>query len=164
MIKIVPFGDISIADIKTLCDGLPFKTEITDRIGIPEKAYSSERGQYLAEHFIKEAKRFDGRILGVTDADLYTHGLNFIFGEAEMNNRTAVISIFRLKNGKKTFVKRMVKEAVHEIGHTIGLTHCHDPLCVMHFSNCLADTDVKGAWYCSKCERLVKDKIDGLMK
>ncbi|MDI6916222.1 MAG: archaemetzincin family Zn-dependent metalloprotease [Thermoplasmatales archaeon] len=164
MIKILPFGDIDTADIKALCDNLPFKTEIADRIEIPEKAYDSERNQYLAEYFIEEAKRFDGRVLGVTDVDLYTYGLNFIFGEAEMNGRIAVISIFRLRNGKKTFVERMVKEAVHEIGHTIGLIHCQNPLCVMHFSNCLTDTDIKNAWYCPKCERLVKSEIEGLMK
>jgi archaemetzincin len=40
---------------------------------------------------------------------------------------------------------------VHELGHTYGLRHCRDPRCVMHFSNSLHDTDVKGAGFCPRC-------------
>ena len=164
MIKVVRFEDISLGDVKALCDGLPFKTEVVDGIGVPEKAYNSERRQYLADYFIDEIKKLEGRVLGVTGVDLYAPGLNFIFGEAEMNGRACVISVFRLNGERKIFISRAVKEAVHEIGHTIGLMHCHNPLCVMHFSNCLADTDIKNAWYCPRCERLVKNEIDELMK
>ena len=49
MIRVAPFGNISIADVKALCDGLPFKTEVVDGIGVPEKAHNSERRQYLAD-------------------------------------------------------------------------------------------------------------------
>jgi archaemetzincin len=34
-------------------------------------------------------------------------------------------------------------EAVHELGHAFGLTHCEKSRCVMHFSNSLQDTDFK---------------------
>jgi archaemetzincin len=35
------------------------------------------------------------------------------------------------------FGQRLVKEAVHELGHAFGLNHCENIECVMHFSNSL---------------------------
>jgi archaemetzincin len=64
-----------------------------------------------------------------------------------------VVSTARLLFGAndELFRARLLKEAVHELGHTLGLDHCSDPRCVMHFSNKLADTDVKGDAYCDRC-------------
>lgn len=50
------------------------------------------------------------------------------------------------------FRRRALTEAVHELGHTWGLTHCPNSHCVMHFSNTLADTDVKGSTFCPRCQ------------
>jgi predicted Zn-dependent protease len=92
------------------------------------------------------------RVLGVTDADLYVDSLNFVFGLAESPGRAAVISTARLRNADETLCRsRVLKEAIHELGHTLGLGHCHDPRCVMHFSNTLADTDRKGSRLCQNC-------------
>ena len=52
-------------------------------------------------------------------------------------------------------VERSVKEAVHEIGHTLGLVHCRDPLCVMFFSSSFDDTDCKRSAFCERCHGLV---------
>ncbi len=48
---------------------------------------------------------------------------------------------------------RALKEAVHELGHTYYLSHCADAKCVMYFSNSLADTDIKGAGFCKRCQQ-----------
>jgi archaemetzincin len=71
------------------------------------------------------------------------------------DERNAVISLMRLRIGadKETFRRRAVKEAVHELGHTFGLSHCASPRCVMRFSNSLADTDRKGSEWCELCEQ-----------
>jgi archaemetzincin len=46
---------------------------------------------------------------------------------------------------------RALKEAVHELGHTLGLRHCSRSLCVMHFSNSIFDTDKKKSLLCDQC-------------
>ena len=128
----------------------------------PTEAYDSGRRQYhstrilvLLEEEIQHA-RVD-RLLGVTSYDLYVPGMNFVFGEARLPGRTAVISTNRLKTPSidepDLFQERVVKEAVHELGHMVGLKHCSDAQCVMHFSERLADTDLKQSEFCSECQR-----------
>ena len=91
-------------------------------------------------------------VLGITDRDLYAENLNFIFGLAYFN--LSVISLNRLvSEDRGLFYRRAVKESVHELGHVAGLAHCTKASCVMHFSNCLRDTDIKNETFCSKCQK-----------
>ena len=48
-----------------------------------------------------------------------------------------------------------MKEAVHEAGHTRGLTHCDDYDCVMAASHAVEWLDLKGAGFCGECLRLL---------
>ena len=104
-------------------------------------------------------------ILGVTGVDLTAPGLNFVFGLADPGSRVAVISLARLypefygqPRDPGLFKARAVKEAVHELGHLLGLDHCPDPACVMAFSNSLADTDRKEPGFCLRCRELGREK------
>ncbi len=110
-----------------------------------------------------EERRRAYRVLGVTELDLYVPNLNFIFGQAQMGGRTALISLVRLREefwrrrpNERLLRERTLKEAVHELGHTFGLEHCPNPKCVMHFSNSLADTDVKDSWFCPECKKKIR--------
>ena len=129
--------------------------------GIPELAYNPNRNQYhssiILNSMMKSLHEDADKILGIADHDVCVPHLNFVFGEAR--ERVAVISITRLRQeyyglpkNDQLFKDRVVKEAVHEIGHMFGLRHCPEIRCVMHFSNSLEDTDIKSYRFCPKCE------------
>ena len=48
-------------------------------------------------------------------------------------------------------VERVIKECVHELGHTFGLVHCHDYDCVMHSSTAVDEVDLKRSELCGRC-------------
>ncbi|MBC7101369.1 MAG: archaemetzincin family Zn-dependent metalloprotease [Methanobacteriales archaeon] len=166
MILIQAIGKIEgkILEILKNCISKILNTKViisSQFLDIPEHAYNPLRGQYNSTKillFLKSVIKEDfDHILGITDADLYAPGLNFVFGEAESPGKFAIISLYRLKHpDKKIFVERMLKEAIHELGHTFGLAHCNNPSCVMYFSNSIIDTDKKTYMFCKKCLKKLK--------
>jgi len=146
--------------------------EIKPEVGSLDYTYDPERRQYLAPRLVARlcgfGKEPGDRCLGIVDVDLYSPGLNFVFGEADIGSGVAIVSLYRLRpelygsprNGV-LFQNRAVKEAVHELGHTYYLRHCADVKCVMYFSNSLADTDIKGANFCPKCQQRLKGENKG---
>ena len=100
------------------------------------------------------------KLVALLDVDLYEHGLNFVFGEATLGGREAVVSIARLyHDDPERFLSRILKEVNHELGHAFGLRHCPDPSCVMSFSNSVLDVDRKGIQPCPVCRR----KLDSIL-
>jgi archaemetzincin len=164
---LMPIGEIETEALAYLQNNLSqvfaMSCQVLEPIDIPPEAYERGRGQYYSPLILE--KIFDNapddyhRILGIVDVDLYVHGLNFIFGQADLQHGITIISLIRLKQefygfppDRKLFYLRMLKEAVHELGHTYGLDHCTDYRCVMYFSNSLQDTDRKGVDFCRKCK------------
>ena len=129
---------------------------------IPQYAFDPKRRQYHSTKILEWLKNIpvmDTRILGIIDLDLYVPELNFVFGEADVAHGVCVISLVRLRQefyglpkNENLFLERALKEAVHELGHTYRLSHCRDPKCIMHFSNSLQDTDIKGPDFCPRCK------------
>ena len=169
-IILVPIGEVDKKVIELLKNDLNkvFNREILTGKGVPEPdyAFNKKRNQYLSTMILnalmkeKEYAPYE-KILGIVDHDLYVPDLNFVFGEA--SQKAAVISITRLRQefynlpqDQTLFYKRVLTEAVHELGHTYGLGHCGNARCVMFFSNSLMDTDRKGSEFCPTC----KDKLN----
>ena len=105
------------------------------------------------------------KILIICDMDAYTGDLNFVFGEAYRGGRAAAIYLPRLRQefyhlepDELVFRDRIVKEAIHELGHSFGLYHCANKKCVMHFSNSLIDTDFKQRSFCPNCKNNLQYK------
>jgi archaemetzincin len=136
-----------------------------------EEAFELERTEYVERRGQYDALRILARLRGlkppadlllaVTESDLCIDGMNFVFGVADPDQGCAVISLARLGIGfpgpavtRELLLRRTLIEAVHELGHLQGLGHCTNRSCVMHFSNCLLDTDRKGPEFCRRCEAL----------
>ncbi len=165
-ILIVPIGHVDHAILteiaQTLGETFGSQAALGGETPIPQNSYNSRRNQHHSTTILTwmEAVRPKGfeRMLGVTDVDLYAQGLNFVFGEANMISGAAIISLTRLRQefyglppDEQLLRARAVKEAIHEIGHTYGRGHCANVRCIMHFSNGLGDTDIKGPAFCIEC-------------
>jgi archaemetzincin len=103
------------------------------------------------------------RVVGVTDADLFIPVLTFVFGEAQLGGRAAVVSTARLKetaDGRPAppglLARRLLKECLHELGHTFGLRHCTDAACVMSRCHSIPDVDTKRAGFCRDCRQRLR--------
>jgi archaemetzincin len=132
---------------------LRLETEYAGTFTVPANAYNPLRQQHDAHTIISalighRATQYDLSI-GFVDVDVYVSQMNFIFGLADPLRKIALVSTCRLAGER--FAERIVKETVHELGHLIGLQHCTNETCVMHFSNTLEDTDQKNAVLCSTC-------------
>jgi archaemetzincin len=165
-VLVMPVGEVDQKTIAwiagTVRETFQCETVQDEPIPVPQKAYNARRDQYNSTKILQALEtRKPGTfelLLGIFGEDLYVPELNFVFGQADMIAKVAVIALPRLRQefyglepDRELFLLRAAKEAIHEIGHMKGLGHCRDPRCVMHFSNSLEETDVKEATFCSYC-------------
>ncbi|HSB47786.1 MAG TPA: archaemetzincin family Zn-dependent metalloprotease [Candidatus Bilamarchaeum sp.] len=148
-----------------------FKDQVrTELIDFPlTRSYRGDRKQYHADILLRELARIAGSedaiTLFITREDIFSGNLNFVFGLA--GRRSCIVSMARLdprfygplkdpEKARALFKERLLKEAIHEIGHTLGLPHCEDKKCVMVYSNSVADVDFKGTAFCGSCKKVIK--------
>ena len=125
----------------------------------PPDSFDPRRGQHSSTRILRwlEASRRPGatKVLALTDVDLFIPVLTFVYGEAQLGGSAAVVSTARLADGSGAdplvLVTRLLKEAVHELGHTFGLLHCDAPVCAMSRSVNLPHVDGKGDALCGDC-------------
>ena len=150
----------------TLYETIGAKCFVSDDAVDPSGAFSAPRRQYNSTLILSKLLESDtaggGKLLGVADVDLFIPVLTFVFGEAQLENRAALMSVHRLRQqfyglpaDERVFYERCEKEAVHELGHAFGLVHCKRFECVMHFSNSIEQVDLKESSFCRSCTELL---------
>ena len=169
-IDVLPIGEVERGLLERLAPSLAreFETDCRLLAGTldPRFAFHPERQQFHSTELLAGMRdRLPNgawRLLGVADVDLYIPILTFVFGEAQMNGPCALLSTHRLRQelyglppDPETLFQRLLKEAVHELGHTLGLTHCDDHECAMAASHAVEWIDLKGPGLCSACRTQV---------
>ena len=166
VLQILPIGNVEDSLLKVVhpaiedtfrvpCKVLPVRMD-------PEFAFHEERQQCHSSEILHRMQSFltadSWRMIGISSVDLYIPILTFVFGEAQMGGPCAVVSGHRLRQefyglpaDHELFRQRIIKEAVHELGHTLNLTHCEDYRCVMASSHAVEWIDLKQSTLCADC-------------
>lgn len=131
----------------------------------PAGTLDPRRGQHASRlvlaWLVERAPRLPDRLLGLTDVDLFMPVLTFVFGEAQLEGATALVSTARLRapGDPRLTLARVGCEAVHELGHTYGLLHCDGfegtgrraRRCAMTRSASVRAVDEKSGRLCPDC-------------
>jgi archaemetzincin len=138
---------------------------VLEQIPLPEESFDAKRGQYLAtallERMLPVGRDENLHVLGITQVDLYIPVLTFMFGQAQLGGRLALVSVARLRPefyglppDPALTLLRLRKEMRHEMGHTLGLVHCGDRQCAMSLSNSIVQADFKNDAFCPACRQM----------
>jgi archaemetzincin len=165
-LHLLPVGNVDAQLLEWLTQALYDKFRMQAEILLPALdpafALHAERQQYHSSEILASMQRYVSektwRILGVTQLDLYIPILTFVFGEAQLGGKAAVVSYHRLRQefyglprDTNVLAHRLLVESVHELGHTLELTHCHDYQCAMAPSHAVEWIDIKDSGFCEDC-------------
>jgi archaemetzincin len=165
-ITLVSFGYFEELFLKNIAEAVKQEFQVT--VNIREghldlsEFYDPGRRQYNGTRLLKVVDSSfssdSGKTVGIFNVDLFIPILTYIFGQAYLNGRTGIASLYRLSNERygmntdnKFILERLTKEVIHELGHTFGLIHCHIPTCVMRSSTYVEDIDQKSTNLCLRC-------------
>jgi archaemetzincin len=169
IVSLVPVGEVSRSHLESLGAGLAPRLRVACSIDSNNldaaNAFDPLRGQYNSTKILRRLQELatveSWRVLGVAKADLYIPILSFVFGEAQLGPlplAAAVVSVHRLRQefyglppDPELQAERLLKESLHELGHTLGLRHCPDYRCVMSSSHAVENIDLKLADFCPLC-------------
>jgi len=169
-IQLLPLGLVAQESLADLAEGLAneflIPCEILSPLSEPSFAFNVTRQQYSSTEILASLMLRNTpdtwRLVGVTSLDLYIPILTFVFGEAQLGGSTAVVSLHRLRDefyglppNLLALRERLLKEAVHELGHTLTLSHCEDYQCVMSPSHGIELVDLKSSRFCAACRESV---------
>lgn len=177
---ISPIGDLDAAgDLlerlgKELRQSFGYPTDIRPLLDETDLHLDPVRKQYHSTPILETLAMIGPpeavKVLAVTKVDLFIPILTHVYGEAQLGGRSCILSIYRfskgpaLAAGTETFHDRVVKEAVHELGHTFNLRHCRDSACVMHYCRSVEEVDRKSNQFCRYCAVLLNDEMKRLAK
>ncbi|HDM78285.1 MAG TPA: zinc metallopeptidase [Deltaproteobacteria bacterium] len=172
VVGIVPIGEVKQVVLKILAANIQavfnIPVDILNGRKSLKKFFNPNRNQYNAitilDHMERRWKQPHKRILAVVSVDLFIPILTYVFGEAQINGKMAVVSTYRLNRrtgggnvSLERFYERVAKVGIHELAHTFGLVHCKENHCVMRASYSLRDLDYYPLYFCDYCQSMLDD-------
>ncbi len=166
--------DRTVPGFNSLVDSLSgaFHSRVSARFAdLPfTRSFRNSRKQHDADALLAELSfglEPGRKTLFIIHEDIFSKPQDFVFGLAKGN--AALVSTARLdprfygkiaagelRAAGALFRERILKEAVHELGHLHGLPHCDDRSCVMSFSESVEGVDSKGRDFCERCRGLLR--------
>lgn len=145
------------------------KSEAIPLLNSVDFAFDPVRRQYHSTPILEKLSALAPsqamKILGIVQDDLFIPILTHVYGEAQLGGRACMVSTYRLREGlspagsRDAYQRRVVKEAIHELGHTFNLRHCRDSACIMHYCHTVEDVDRKTDQLCRYCKVLLEDEL-----
>jgi archaemetzincin len=152
-----------------------FHCDVSSRapLPVPPDALDVRRQQHSSVAFMlamaRESTSDADRVIGITEYDLFIPMLTFVFGQAQLRGRLALVSMARLRQefygaapDPELLRLRMLKEVGHELGHSVGLIHCADRECLMSLATSIQDVDRKGLDFCRSCREFVDSATEAI--
>jgi archaemetzincin len=172
VIVISPIGDAENEQIalarREITRIFGYPTEIVPLMDDLSFAYHAERRQYHSTLILEKLSSLSPqravKVLGITRVDLFIPILTHVFGEAQLGGKSCIVSTYRLGEADAPFAggaqlaERILKEAIHELGHTFKLRHCVEKTCIMHYCRSVTDVDHKSKQLCRYCSILIEDE------
>jgi archaemetzincin len=173
-VYLLPVGRVDSSLLRELRAAIPrsldVACEILPYVLDPTPSYHAERQQYHSSEILRRmqalVRQQDWRVLAIADVDLYIPILKYVFGEAQMAGPCAVVSAYRLRQefyglerDDGLLNQRLLKESVHELGHTLDLRHCEDYQCVMASSHSVEWIELRESTFCDGCRSQVESKL-----
>jgi archaemetzincin len=168
----MPGADVAMEASRRVCELFGCDVRRCEPLGIPSGSFDARRKQFSSVAFMLALARGSfgdaDRVIGLTGCDLFIPMLTFVFGQAQLGGRVALVSLARLRQefygaapDPELLRLRLDKEIGHELGHSFGLIHCPDRGCVMSLATSIQDVDRKSADFCHSCRRLLAQEVSG---
>jgi len=172
-ILIAPIGDFAPELLEAVGRGIQrafgFATAVRPILTSLVFAFDATRAQYHSTSILAKlsaAASSDAiKVLALTHVDLFIPILTHVYGEAQLGGNACIVSTYRLNTAAGGCLRpeqaalRVVKEAIHELGHTFSLRHCRDSACIMHYCHSEADVDRKSDELCRYCRVMLDDEL-----
>lgn len=165
----LPPADLEFT-LRSLAYFFPNEVVVLPSRPLPAAAYHPPRQRYRAEkildRMVSETPEDAQVMVGLTTVDISTTKDDYedwgILGLATVSGRECVISRFRAARGAKNDQhtrQRLAKVVVHEIGHTLGLSHCPEYGCLMEDGKGSVLTTDHELDFCRSCRAAVGARV-----
>jgi archaemetzincin len=172
-IIISPIGEFSSELIEAIAREIKrvfgFSTDTESVLQDLTFALDQDRNQYhstlILEQLAANRPAQAIRVIAIAQVDLFIPILTHVYGEAQLGGTACIVSTYRLNevrlggNISQKYFDRIVKEAIHELGHTFNLRHCPEHACIMHYCRNEEDVDRKSDQLCRYCQVMLQDEI-----